>query len=84
MAPPGDDGETIGQLCERVPASGDWLVLPEYGVRVRRWSAAGGGAWEAATLTEPCHNEASHAAHEWYGEPAALRRQCPGRPGSQA
>lgn len=37
----GDDEDeplTVGALYEMVPATGEWLVLPEYGLRVRRWS----------------------------------------------
>lgn len=29
--------ETIGELADRIPA-GEWIDLPEYGVRVKKWA----------------------------------------------
>jgi hypothetical protein len=34
--PSQDREETIGELHARLPASGAWLYLPEYGVRARK------------------------------------------------
>lgn len=33
-----DDALTIGELVNRLPPTGEWVDLPQYGVRVRVWA----------------------------------------------
>lgn len=43
--------------------------------RARRYLDAAGVVEDG----DECPNAMPHGTHEWYGNPAALRRQCPGR-----